>query len=588
MPDIEIDTSQLAFPFFAIPEAGTGQLGGLSSTPSRVALPVADGYHLQQGAGPLADFTFDVKADGTVHFDAAFDGFLGGRGGALLTVRGLQVTLNAAALDHGLQLWLGDASLPVHGSRNLSLLPSPQYRLNGTPGTTGHMDFCLAPDGTVQLDQKFTGCATPRGDTLEVKGCKIAIDISKLDHDLTAPLAPENITLYCHQTRELTLFPATGYQLIVGSGAVTHWTFGVGLDGDVSLDPAVAPAQAQGGRLTVMGHKVTIDTHELDFSRLLFQPGTAQGENGPYLPRASNNELTVMPATGYRFQAGSAVVEWSFGVGLDGKIILDPSLAFADAEGDRLEIHGYKVTIDGTALSHNLYILDPEIRIPCTETRQLTLIPANNYQLLAGSAIVNWLFHVRTDGTFSFDETCDGFLAGRGTNTLVLHGYPMVLDATHADSDLIGINNAGLPAQTPRELYAVLLPTRGYLPQTQHGVCRKGFAVERDGTITPDPAAGSSYEVKTSSSSNSSKDGQEVTIRASVRSVQPGQSMPQGSLTFTAGTTLLGSAPLDVNGRASLRTSALPPGDHDIVIDYRGDEHFQPSTTSVRVRHCVD
>jgi Bacterial Ig-like domain (group 3) len=72
-----------------------------------------------------------------------------------------------------------------------------------------------------------------------------------------------------------------------------------------------------------------------------------------------------------------------------------------------------------------------------------------------------------------------------------------------------------------------------------------------------------------------------VTIRVSVRPVSPGRATPQGSVTFTRQGNLLGSAALDANGRATFRTSVLPLGDHDIAIDYPGDEHFQRSSAVI-------
>jgi hypothetical protein len=160
----------------------------------------------------------------------------------------------------------------------------------------------------------------------------------------------------------------------------------------------------------------------------------------------------------------------------------------------------------------------------------------------------------------------------------------MVLSATQADSDLIGIANVVLRAQTPRELIAVLVPAHGYLPQTANGVCGMGFNVERDGGITFDPSAAGSYLVRNSSYPNPSQVGEDVTIRAYVRSVEPALLTPQGNLTFSVGTDLLGSAPLGIDCEATFRSSLLPRGEHDIVIEFPGNEDFEPSSTTIRHR----
>ncbi len=75
MPEIGIDTSQLTCPLFAIPEAGTGFVGGRGATRLTLSLPPGTGYHIQQGNSIIGDFEFNVKEDAT-DLDASFDGFL--------------------------------------------------------------------------------------------------------------------------------------------------------------------------------------------------------------------------------------------------------------------------------------------------------------------------------------------------------------------------------------------------------------------------------------------------------------------------------------------------------------------------------
>lgn len=222
--------------------------------------------------------------------------------------------------------------------------------------------------------------------------------------------------------------------------------------------------------------------------------------------------------------------------------------------------------------------------LPRATVNQLTVMPATGYGFQAGTIVANLSYGVGRDGGVDFSESSSGFLTGKGTNTLVILGYPMVLSGTQADSDLIGIANVGLRAQTPRELIAVLVPAQGYLPQTANGVCSMGFNVEQDGAITFNPAAAGSYLVRNSSYPNPSHVGEDVAIRAFVRSVEPGLLTPQDNLPFSVGTNLLGSAPLGTDGEASFRTSLLPKGEHDIVIEFPGNQACEPSSTTVRHR----
>jgi protein involved in polysaccharide export with SLBB domain len=144
--------------------------------------------------------------------------------------------------------------------------------------------------------------------------------------------------------------------------------------------------------------------------------------------------------------------------------------------------------VDGRGLSHDLLpVLLGYTRgfLPRTSVNQLTLIPAAGYGFQPGSGIVAEMsYTVGLDGTVSYPASCDGFLGGSGTSTLIVEGYPIFIDAIKADSDLLSLVNIGLAAQAPRFLFAVLVPANGYDPQTANGVFSSGFAVHQNGSIT--------------------------------------------------------------------------------------------------------
>jgi hypothetical protein len=77
------------------------------------------------------------------------------------------------------------------------------------------------------------------------------------------------------------------------------------------------------------------------------------------------------------------------------------------------------------------------------------------------------------------------------------------------------------------------------------------------------------------SSSNPSVFGQAVTFTATVT---PGSSstpgVPGGTITFFDGSTPIGNATLDSSGRATLTTSGLTVGSHQITAAYSGDDRF--------------
>jgi hypothetical protein len=74
--------------------------------------------------------------------------------------------------------------------------------------------------------------------------------------------------------------------------------------------------------------------------------------------------------------------------------------------------------------------------------------------------------------------------------------------------------------------------------------------------------------------------GRTVTLSALVVSQTPGAGSPTGMVTFFDGTVALGTAPL-IDGRATLTTGALAPGDHVLRAVYSGDAGFEPSTSAV-------
>src|SRR5580658_2108631 len=166
----------------------------------------------------------------------------------------------------------------------------------------------------------------------------INIDGRALSHDLLpigSGIVGPTTFLPRATVNQLTIIPATGYGFQPGSGIVADMQYGVGRDGSIQLDPKFAAfASASGNTLTIRGHTINIDGRAL--SHDLFPTGLV----GPdaFLPRATVNQLTIVPATGYGFQPGSGIVaDLQYGVGRDGSIQLDPKFAaFASASGNTL------------------------------------------------------------------------------------------------------------------------------------------------------------------------------------------------------------------------------------------------------------
>jgi ELWxxDGT repeat protein len=74
--------------------------------------------------------------------------------------------------------------------------------------------------------------------------------------------------------------------------------------------------------------------------------------------------------------------------------------------------------------------------------------------------------------------------------------------------------------------------------------------------------------------------GQGVSFTVAVIALAPSQGTPTGTVSFTDGTTTIGSATLNGVGRATFTTASLSRGNHAINANYGGDIHFLTSAYS--------
>ena len=80
------------------------------------------------------------------------------------------------------------------------------------------------------------------------------------------------------------------------------------------------------------------------------------------------------------------------------------------------------------------------------------------------------------------------------------------------------------------------------------------------------------------SSPNPSIQGQSVKFTATMTSTG---ARPTGTVTFTFGTTTLGTAPINGKGQAVLSTKALPRGSDEVTASYAGSTDYSAATTTV-------
>jgi hypothetical protein len=414
-----------------------------------------------------------------------------------------EIQFDTSQLTHTRFLIPGQTPSFLDGSTTprptVSLAPGT-YNFQQSSGFFADFNFRVRDDGNVDYEADFDDFLSGRGSTtLTVQGFPVRLDFTALDHDLLPMIAGAGFLSHT-STHEIRLVPASSYGFHPGSGIVATLRFQVDTNGGVVLPPEFGSfATASGNSLTITGHTVRIDGRALDHDLL---PISLGGYTRGFLPRATVNEIRIIPAAGYRFQPGSGIVSaFSFTLRDDGTVQVEPaSGGFASASGNLLTISGWRVRIDGRGLSHDLLPISLAGYtggfLPRTQINELTLIPAAGYSFQPGSGIVaDMSYTVGIDGRVSFPLEFSGFLSGGGTDTLVVNGYPILVDARQADSDLLSLVNIPIPAEARRYLFAVLIPANGYLPQTANGVFSHSFGVGRDGTISFDPAVAGKYVV---------------------------------------------------------------------------------------------
>lgn len=95
------------------------------------------------------------------------------------------------------------------------------------------------------------------------------------------------------------------------------------------------------------------------------------------------------------------------------------------------------------------------------------------------------------------------------------------------------------------------------------------------------PAGTSPVATTTSLSASSTQvtSGQTVTFTAAVTPTS-GSGVPTGTVTFSDGTTQIGTGTLGASSSAAFSTSSLAVGSHSVTATYSGDTNFSPSTSS--------
>jgi hypothetical protein len=334
MADIRIDTRNLTYTQFVIPEQNSGWIEG-ADVPTISLVPGEYGF--QQISGMVADFRFEVTPDGLIEYNAINNEFLDGRGTTTLIIVGFTISFDARPLSHDLQpIMIGGSDLSRDRTHELTLVPAAGYGFYPASGIVADFRFDITVDGQINLNPRYMEFALANGRTLTVNGYRVTIDGRALSHDLLPVSMLGGIDVLTRdRTHEFTYIPAAGYSFQPAAGLVADFCFDVDVNGQVVIDPRYAGFAAASGRmLTVNGYQITVDGRQLAYDIMPLLLG-----NADILTREITHDLSILPVVGFGFFADEVTVVL-FNLDVAGTILVNPLYSGAAHASGRIVILG--------------------------------------------------------------------------------------------------------------------------------------------------------------------------------------------------------------------------------------------------------
>jgi hypothetical protein len=218
------------------------------------------GYSFRATPNTIADFSFDVEANGKVTIAPEYKGFAE-TDGTTLTISGYRITIDGSALSHDLRLYLigNEEILSRHQTHPLTLIPTAGYTFWPTIRDLANFRFDLSLDGQIILDPKYADVAMVQADVLVLKGYPITIDGRSLSQDLKLDLIGNTDNLSRNQTYPLNVFPAKGYAFQPAAKIPENFQFEVDLNGQIVVDPKYTNFAVAAGRSLILKEEMQMN-----------------------------------------------------------------------------------------------------------------------------------------------------------------------------------------------------------------------------------------------------------------------------------------------------------------------------------------
>jgi len=396
---------------------------------------------------------------------------------ALLEAGALPVDINASALTkHTLSVPGVVSSFDSTEVQHLVLMPGVAYSLESSEGTFGA--FTVTADGNINYDDAalsyiFSGKGTT---TLSVKAVFIQLATGQLTKQSISVRGVGDPFTSGGGFHNVKLAPGLTYHLTSPIRGEEFGAFTVTRFGSIELDPASS------GSLTVNGDDilsltaVTITVDATMLTKLQLEVRAV----GDAFDSKEQRQFKLAPGQAYAIYSGVIGYLGIFNVTSVGKIQFEPSLnaTFGLRDNDTtLVVKGVEIFIDAHLLTKQRLTVYGfgdgfDSKGP---PYSVTLPPGGAlYSFGVWSPVQGVLgsFHVSADGTVNYDPPFDAVFSGRGTNTLVLNAFPVMIDARQLPQQTLSFLNIGdafdsklvtrfmLSPSTPYTLYS---PVHGFL-----------------------------------------------------------------------------------------------------------------------------